>query len=60
MHLKLDENLPPDAAQLLRVNGFTASTVIEQGLWGVGDPTLAAKCRQNRQVIVTPTWTLRI
>lgn len=53
MHFKLDENLPADAAEFLRISGDEASNVLEQGLRGHSDFKIAERCRRDRQVIVT-------
>ena len=53
MHLKLDENLPPDAADYLRTIGFGASTVLEQGLGRAADTEIGETCKRDKQVIVT-------
>ncbi len=50
---KLDENLPIEVRELLRVAGFDALTVLDQGLGGRTDADVAAACRAERRTIVT-------
>lgn len=45
MRFKLDENLPPDAADLLREAGHDVRTVHDQGLRGCDDPAVLAACQ---------------
>lgn len=40
MHIKVDEDLPPLAAEWLREKGYEASTVVEQGTSGWTDNAL--------------------
>lgn len=52
MKFKIDENLPVEAADLLRVSGHEADTVQEEGLAGAEDETLAERiCLENRAII---------
>lgn len=53
MHFKLDENLSSDAAELFRIRGYEASTVMEQGLGGSPDDLIALKCKREGYAIVT-------
>jgi predicted nuclease of predicted toxin-antitoxin system len=53
MKFKVDENLPVEAAQLLRQWGHDASTVAEQGLAGGTDDNLAILCRKESRALVT-------
>ncbi len=53
MRFKLDENLPVEAAAVLRAAGYDAATVAEQGLSGEPDPAIAAVCRVEARVLVT-------
>jgi predicted nuclease of predicted toxin-antitoxin system len=50
---KIDENLPKDAAILLREHGYDAMTVGEQGLAGTQDPQLLRICREEDRVLIT-------
>ena len=50
---KLDENLPSRAALVLRKAGHDASTVIEEGLGGASDITLAKACADEDLVLLT-------
>ena len=50
---KLDENLPSRAALVLRQAGHDASTVIEEGLGGASDTTLAEACADEDLVLLT-------
>lgn len=53
MRFKVDENLHPDAAELLRQNGHDAFTIFEQSLRGRADAAIAAVCRNERRALVT-------
>lgn len=53
MRFKLDENLPVEAAALLREAGHDAITVLEQEMSGKSDPDLVDVCRQERRTLVT-------
>jgi len=50
---KLDENLPLDAAALLRNAGHEAQTVLEQLLGGARDSAILDACRAERRILVT-------
>lgn len=53
MKLKIDENLPIEAADLLREAGHDAVTVLEQRLGGAADPVIATICESETRVLVT-------
>ena len=53
MKFKIDENLPVEAADILRGSGFDAQTVLEQQLGGSADSGLAALCQLEGRVLVT-------
>ena len=53
MRFKIDENLPAEAATLLREGGFDADTVAEEGMSGAADATLAEVAQSENRVIVT-------
>ena len=53
MTFKIDENLPRDAAILLRDNGFEADTVRHQGLRGAEDQVVAEAARRENRVLIT-------
>jgi predicted nuclease of predicted toxin-antitoxin system len=53
MRLKTDENIHPDAADLLRKHGHDALTVWDQNLKGGRDPELAATCQKEQRVLLT-------
>ena len=50
---KVDENLPVEAAELLRLAGYDALTVLDQSLGGTLDGPLAIVCREEGRVLVT-------
>jgi predicted nuclease of predicted toxin-antitoxin system len=50
---KIDENLPRDAAELLRSHGFDAETVREASLAGAGDDVIAAVIQRENRVLIT-------
>ena len=53
MRFKIDENLPEELRDLLRVEGWDASTVDEQQLSGTIDPKLAHVCAAEERILVT-------
>jgi predicted nuclease of predicted toxin-antitoxin system len=53
MRAKLDENLPVEAAELLRTAGWECDTVDEEGLAGADDPIVAGKCQVEARVLFT-------
>ncbi|MDD5306618.1 MAG: DUF5615 family PIN-like protein [Deltaproteobacteria bacterium] len=53
MKFKIDENLPTDAAQLLRAAGHDAVTVGDQALGGAVDQGVAEACRFEGRALVT-------
>ena len=53
MKFKVDENLPVEAAEVLRDAGYAADTVTEQSLSGSDDESVAAKSRSEGRVLVT-------
>jgi predicted nuclease of predicted toxin-antitoxin system len=50
---KTDENLPVEAAALLRAAGFDATTVLDQKLGGHPDSAVASVCRLEGRTLVT-------
>jgi predicted nuclease of predicted toxin-antitoxin system len=53
MKFKIDENLPVEAAFILRRAGHDALTVFDQGLSGEGDPRIAIICREESRIIIS-------
>ena len=53
MTFKLDENLPAEAATLLRASGFAADTVRDQRIAGARDEDLADVVRRENRVLIT-------
>lgn len=53
MRFKIDENLPPECAELLAAAGHDASTVPEERLGGSADPQIALVCRQEGRALIT-------
>ena len=53
MRAKLDENLPVEAAELLRGAGWNCDTVRDEGLGGAEDPKVGAACRAEARVLFT-------
>ena len=53
MKFKIDENLPEELADLLRREGWDASTVDEQQLSGTLDPRLSEICRREDRILVS-------
>lgn len=53
MTFKIDENLPQDAAELLRSLGFDAATVQQENLSGAEDNVIADAIQGERRVLIT-------
>jgi predicted nuclease of predicted toxin-antitoxin system len=53
MRFKLDENLPVEAAELLKQAGYKAKTVAEQGLNGSPDSDVISVCRAEKRTLIT-------
>lgn len=53
MRGKLDENMPVEAAELLRAAGWECDTVFDEALSGAEDPDIAARCRAEARVLFT-------
>ena len=50
---KTDENLPAEAAEVLRGAGFDVVTVLDEMLGGQPDRNIAQVCRSERRALVT-------
>jgi hypothetical protein len=50
---KTDENLPAEAAELLRAAGHDVATVLDQRLGGHPDPDVAKACSAEHRALVT-------
>jgi predicted nuclease of predicted toxin-antitoxin system len=50
---KLDDNLSRRAAELIRIAGHDAVTVVSQGLRGVADEALFQVCKHEGRTLVT-------
>lgn len=53
LRLKLDENLPHDAAGLLRQAGHSVTTVLDQGLGGATDAAVLDAVLQEGRALIT-------
>jgi predicted nuclease of predicted toxin-antitoxin system len=53
MHIKVDEDIPPIAAQWLQDRDFAASTVVEQGMGGWKDAELWKIVHADEQFLLT-------
>ena len=53
MHFKVDEDLPPAVAVMLRDHGYVSSTVVEQEMGGWKDPQLWQAAQSHQQFLVT-------
>ena len=53
MKFKIDENMPLEAAALLRDAGYDATTVSDQNLTGASDSSLITVCQKEERVLVT-------
>ena len=50
---KIDENLPVEAAEALRLAGYDALTVLDQAMGGAQDGPLALVCREEGRALIT-------
>ena len=53
MRVKVDEDLPAAAVEMLRDNGYVASAVVEQGMGGWKDPRLWVAVQSEQRLLVT-------
>jgi predicted nuclease of predicted toxin-antitoxin system len=53
MRAKLDENVPIEAAELLRAADWECDTVYDEGLAGADDSEIAAACQAGARVLFT-------
>ena len=53
MRAKIDENLPVEAAALLRAAGWDCTTVYDERLSGAEDARISAACRSEERVLFT-------
>ena len=53
MQIKLDENMPPVVADLLRGEGHDVRTVYDQGLRSCSDPEVIAACQAENRVLLS-------
>ena len=53
MNIKLDENIPEDAATIFMNAGYHVSTVLDEGMGGRPDPDVAAVCKAESKILIT-------
>lgn len=53
MKFKVDENLPDELVDLLRMEGWDSMNIVEQDLGGALDPRVAEVCTAEDRVLVT-------
>lgn len=53
MKFKIDENLPIEAAEMLRQEGHDALTIFDQNMSGEADAQIASVCQREGRVIVS-------
>jgi len=53
MKFKIDENLPVEAAPIIRQAGNDATTLLDQGMRGVPDSEIAAVCQSEQRAVIT-------
>jgi predicted nuclease of predicted toxin-antitoxin system len=53
LKFKIDENLPVEAATILRNAGFDAETIQDERLSGADDHVVAARVQSDRRILVT-------
>lgn len=52
MKFKIDENLPIEAAPIIRQAGHDAMTLLDQDMRGFSDPEIAAVCQSEQRVVI--------
>ena len=55
VRFKLDENIPGDAAALLRVAGHEVQSVVDEHLEGTPHAQLLDACRNESRLLITMT-----
>ena len=53
MRFKVDENLPAEVAELLRLHGHDAMTIFDQKMVGDLDSKVAAVCQVENRALIT-------
>jgi predicted nuclease of predicted toxin-antitoxin system len=53
VRIKVDEDLPKAAVQMLRDQGYEAASVVEQGMGGLKDPPLWQAVQTEQRFLVT-------
>jgi len=53
MRIKVDEDLPQAAVEMLRERGYEAANVVEQGMGGLKDPALWEAVQAEQRFLVT-------
>jgi predicted nuclease of predicted toxin-antitoxin system len=53
VNIKIDENLPPDVAEVLRQDGHDVLTVFDQGLRSHTDPQVIAVCQAEGRTLIS-------
>ncbi|MBI1924193.1 DUF5615 family PIN-like protein [Candidatus Poribacteria bacterium] len=53
MHIKVDEDLPRMAIQMLQDRGYQASGVVDQGMGGLKDPPLWQAVQNEQMLLIT-------
>jgi predicted nuclease of predicted toxin-antitoxin system len=53
VRVKIDEDLPNAAVQVLRDGGYEATSVVEQGMGGLKDPLLWEAVQAEKRFLVT-------
>ena len=53
MRFKIDENLPAEFVEMLRLAQHDATSVLDEGLGGAADDRVAQACRTEGRAIVT-------
>jgi len=53
MKFKSDENLPDEVVALLLAAGHDAHSVLEEGIGGATDETIAVVCQREERIILT-------
>ena len=53
MNFKIDENLPLEFVDVLKLNGYKAMTALEQDLQGKSDSEVINRCSDEKFILIT-------
>ncbi|OHD56792.1 MAG: hypothetical protein A2Y33_12630 [Spirochaetes bacterium GWF1_51_8] len=53
LFFKTDENIPVDAAELFKVNGFDCESAFSENLKGESDTVILNHCKKENRILIT-------